>query len=579
MVLIATTLAIIPLQTQIAEATTFNVNDFNLAGNAINCATTSCTAIPSGYNSLSPTSSSNSGEVQLTPASGGQAGFAWSKQRISLGSSFDIQAQIYLGNSDAGADGLAFVLQTASTSAGSSGGGIGYLNIAQPCFAVEFDTYQNADIANDHAALMRCSSVDNHNYFTSGTLSTSNTTAGSFDLGNIEDGYWHNVRVIWTAPVTPTGAGTFVVKFDTNHDGVDDLGETLFTTSINFYDYFGSGSVGSVYWGFTAATGGSVNVQAVRGLLYDVVPRTNAAPTITTPPTNDSVNTTAGTYSKTFSMADDSTTSGQWTFKTSSSNPARVTTTSTSATSATSATTSYTLIGSSGGTTITIEAIDADGASVTTSFTLGTPGLTPTFGAYTRTADGFTVQISNYSANYSWGGTATAGGTVAISASGLATITGVAANTSSIATITTTRSGYTTEAAASTATTSLAVQSALSLSSTSGTYGTTLKLTSSGGSGTGAVAYASGTSGCNVTNGDSLTVTSAPITCSITATKAADSNYLVSSSSATNVTFATKPITIKAVNKSATYTGSAVSVSNSYTISVGSLVGSDTFTV
>jgi len=482
------------MQSQIAQAITFDVTKFNLAGNALNCGTTACTAVPTTYNTLTPTSGSINGEVQLTAASGGQAGFAWSKERITLGSSFDIQAQIYLGNSDGGADGLAFVLQTASTSAGSSGGGIGYLNIPQPCFAVEFDTYQNNDIANDHAALMRCSSVDNHNYFTSGNLSTGNTTTGSVDLGNIEDGYWRNVRFIWTAPATPTAAGTFVVKFDRLHDGVEDANDTLFATSINFYDYFGSASVGSVYWGFTAATGGAVNVQAVKGLDYVVAPRVNTAPTISSAPTNDTVNTAAGTYTKTFSMQDDSTLQGQWTFTTTSSNQGRVTTTSTVATSATTATTTYTLIGSSGATTITITAYDADGASVVTSF-------------------------------------------------------GV----------------------------SLTAQSALSLSSTSGIYGTPLKLTTAGGSGTGTISYATTTSGCSITNTDSLTATSA-LTCSVTATKAGDSNYSAISSSATNVVVSTRPITIKAAAKSATYTGSSVSVSNSYSITAGTLANTDTFT-
>jgi len=123
----------------------------------------------------------------------------------------------------------------------------------------------------------------------------------------------------------------------------------------------------------------------------------------------------------------------------------------------------------------------------------------------------------------------------------------------------------------------VAAQAALTLSSTAGTYGTTLRLTTTGGSGTGAVTYATGTSGCNITNTDSLTVTSA-LTCSVTATKAASSNHSDMASSATNVVFAARPITIKAAAKTATYTGSSVSVSNSYSITSGTLVGSETFT-
>ena len=78
--------------------------------------------------------------------------------------------------------------------------------------------------------------------------------------------------------------------------------------------------------------------------------------------------------------------------------------------------------------------------------------LTPTFGATTSTATGFTVQISNYDASFTWAGTATVGGTVVVSGTGLVTVTGVAAGTSSTATITTTRTGYTGGSATVTAT-------------------------------------------------------------------------------------------------------------------------------
>jgi hypothetical protein len=82
-----------------------------------------------------------------------------------------------------------------------------------------------------------------------------------------------------------------------------------------------------------------------------------------------------------------------------------------------------------------------DGSAQVTATSLNAAN-TPTFGTPTRTADGFTVQISNYDANFAYGGTATAGGTVSISGTGLVTVSGVAANTSSTATITTTRAGY-----------------------------------------------------------------------------------------------------------------------------------------
>ena len=80
------------------------------------------------------------------------------------------------------------------------------------------------------------------------------------------------------------------------------------------------------------------------------------------------------------------------------------------------------------------------------------PGLVPTFGSTTATSDGFTVQISNYNAAYTWAGTATSSGTVAINSTGLVTVTGVAAATSSTATITTSRVGYDVGSATVTAT-------------------------------------------------------------------------------------------------------------------------------
>jgi trimeric autotransporter adhesin len=85
-----------------------------------------------------------------------------------------------------------------------------------------------------------------------------------------------------------------------------------------------------------------------------------------------------------------------------------------------------------------------------------------------------------------------------------------------------------------------ASQSTLTVSSTSGTYGSSITLTSSGGSGTGAVTFAvtsAGTAGCSISGGTTLNATT-PGTCTVTATKATSTNYLVETSSATTITFA-----------------------------------------
>ena len=94
--------------------------------------------------------------------------------------------------------------------------------------------------------------------------------------------------------------------------------------------------------------------------------------------------------------------------------------------------------------TVTIGTTRTDYAPGTGSWTgtaLQAPRLA-TFGAVTRTADGFTVPITNYDASYTWTGTATLGGRVAVSAAGLVTVSGVVPDTVSEATITSRRSGY-----------------------------------------------------------------------------------------------------------------------------------------
>ena len=83
-----------------------------------------------------------------------------------------------------------------------------------------------------------------------------------------------------------------------------------------------------------------------------------------------------------------------------------------------------------------------------------------------------------------------------------------------------------------------ASQAAITVTPVAGLVGTSLTLVANGGSGTGAVTFTAvnGTAtGCAVT-GASLKVTTGG-TCVVTATKAADANYLVANSAATTVTF------------------------------------------
>ena len=67
--------------------------------------------------------------------------------------------------------------------------------------------------------------------------------------------------------------------------------------------------------------------------------------------------------------------------------------------------------------------------------------LTPEFGGVVSTADGFTVQVSNYDTAFTWDVTPTAG-VASISSSGLVTVAGLMSDQSSVVTVSTSRSGY-----------------------------------------------------------------------------------------------------------------------------------------
>ena len=77
---------------------------------------------------------------QLTQAIGNQSGSAWNSVTLDLMQPFSFDVDMFFGNNDFGADGIAFLLQQVNTSVGTSGGGIGYQGIL-PSFCIEFDTW------------------------------------------------------------------------------------------------------------------------------------------------------------------------------------------------------------------------------------------------------------------------------------------------------------------------------------------------------------------------------------------------------------------------------------------------------
>ncbi|HEU4472476.1 MAG TPA: PKD domain-containing protein [Flavisolibacter sp.] len=178
----------------------------------------------------------------LTPPVDFQSGSVWNANKISLANPFDFWFNVFLGCTDsAGADGMVFILQPLSTSVGSSGEGMGFGGVA-PSIGIALDTYQNFNLndpAFDHISI-QANGIINHSSDLAGPVPISSTS------DNVEDCKWHKLRIAWD-PSTKWLRAWFngVLRVEKQVD----LVTTIFGGDPN------------VYWGFTGATGGSVNLQ------------------------------------------------------------------------------------------------------------------------------------------------------------------------------------------------------------------------------------------------------------------------------------------------------------------------------
>jgi hypothetical protein len=181
-------------------------------------------------------------EIRLTSNGQFLSGAAMSHARIDLRQDFNISFDVFLGSSDAGADGLGFVLHNSPDGAaaiGAGGRGLAFEGI-QNGLAIEFDTWFTADTAAG-------TDIDNdHTNFIDTDGSFGSTP---FDLGNIEDGQWHSVEVTWDASTQ-----TLSYTFDGQQAGV--LNGDIAAQYLGGSDF--------AHFGFTAATGGAINEHKVR---------------------------------------------------------------------------------------------------------------------------------------------------------------------------------------------------------------------------------------------------------------------------------------------------------------------------
>ena len=146
----------------------------------------------------------------LTPDANAMTGSVFSNKVVDLTRDFSVDFDVKLGNKDAGADGVAFVMHNdslggdANSLSAAVAGSYGINN----GLAIEFDTWNNGakygDIANDHTSI-----VD-----TDAPLARSQVSS-AVDLGNIEDGRWHQVSVSWVAGIR----NGLAIEFDTYDNG------------------------------------------------------------------------------------------------------------------------------------------------------------------------------------------------------------------------------------------------------------------------------------------------------------------------------------------------------------------------
>lgn len=175
----------------------------------------------------------------LTQPINSQVGSVWQNKEINLNDSFDFSFRVFLGCDTSGADGIAFILQTLSTSIGSLGQGWGYGGIS-PSIGISLDTYPNSgDPAYDNIAIHSNGSFSNSNDL-AGPIAASTTS------NNIKDCEWHTLRITWNP-------STFTLS--TYFDGIFRL-----STQINMVSTIFNNNP-MVYWGFSGGTGGSVNLQ------------------------------------------------------------------------------------------------------------------------------------------------------------------------------------------------------------------------------------------------------------------------------------------------------------------------------
>ena len=189
------------------------------------------------------------GCYRLTSNANNQEGAVWMTGTINVTQSWEMNAEVYLGNNNGGADGMVFVLRNLGSSMlGFGGGYMGFGGIGNS-LGVEMDTYYGAgapsagDLTQDHLGIQKNGSVSHV-----GANVIASPVPALPTNGNIENGNFHDLRVTYDA-----NTSEMIVYFDCNE---------RITTTVDVQETIGSTIA---KWGFTAATGGATNIHRVCG--------------------------------------------------------------------------------------------------------------------------------------------------------------------------------------------------------------------------------------------------------------------------------------------------------------------------
>jgi hypothetical protein len=276
-----TTATSLAVSTNASTVYYWQIRPKNSSGSAAGCTVRSFTSAASGnpqYTMVDDAASPSPYNcVSLTTNTNDQRGCAWDMNSVlNFGANFSYDFTVNLGSSDAGADGMAFVMQNdpqGRCKCGTAGGSLGAGGILNSVI-VEIDTYLNYEDRDDFSTnFIGCSGAEDPDHldiWLGGTInpnldfSCDATGAGERPATpvavrlqnggsnyNIENGLNHILRISWTSGTNTLTAAIMNTALTTTYGTI--------SSTFNPLTVFGTNTP---YFGFTASTGGLNNSQS-----------------------------------------------------------------------------------------------------------------------------------------------------------------------------------------------------------------------------------------------------------------------------------------------------------------------------